>query len=84
MKIEGEGFALLLLQTNRSAIASRCKLGFNLIAQGENLQIMRLERGLIPIIGGLTVKEAVSTQMACDRCQKEPRVVANPRTGLVG
>ena len=72
MKVEGEGFALLLLETNRSAIASRCKLGFNLKAQGENLQIMRLEGSFIPIIGGLTVKEVISPKLAGDRCQKEP------------
>ena len=30
------------------------------------------------------MEEAVSTQLIGDRCQKEPRVVSNPRAGLVG
>ena len=68
VKIEGECFSVLLLQTNRGAVASRCELAFNLIAQGENLQIMSLERGLIYVIRRLTMEEAVSTQLACDRC----------------
>ncbi|EOB26842.1 hypothetical protein D062_06337 [Streptococcus pneumoniae 1542] len=74
---------MLLIQTNRSTIASRCELGFNLITQRKELQIVRLEASFIYIIRRLAVKEAVSPQLTGDRCQKEPRVVPNPRTGLV-